>query len=114
MRLFAILKLLAGRVKFGDGWLQVGDILIQWGLTTITSAPGGGSGGIDGGRTTVYFPKAFSVSGQVHMFYSNNYATYLASVSSQALTHTYVTIVFSGTRELTTEVTVPWLAIGKA
>lgn len=111
MRLFAILKLLAGRVKFGDGWLQVGDILIQWGLAGIVSVPGGGSG-VDGGRTTVYFPKAFS--GQVSVFYSNNYITYLASVSTGALTTTSVTIVFAGTREQETHVTVHWFAIGKA
>lgn len=58
MRLFTILLALINRITAGENWLQIGPILIQFGVayvdTPVATAPN------KYGMTTVTFSKAFS------------------------------------------------------
>ena len=58
MRLFTILLALINRITAGENWLQIGPILVQFGVvyidTPVTTAPN------KYGLTTVTFPKTFS------------------------------------------------------
>lgn len=58
MRLFTILLALINRITAGENWLQIGPILVQFGVvyveTPVSTAPN------KYGLTTVTFPKTFS------------------------------------------------------
>lgn len=109
MRLFTILKLLAGRVKFGDGWLQVGDILMQWGLFDVTTTAGTSTSHI---QASFMFTKAFSKAPL--LFFGDNCVTYLCSTSVRAVGYTSATVDVTSARIPATPLTIYWLAIGKA
>ena len=112
MRLFAILKLLAGRIKIGSRRIQIGDYLIQWGSVTVTTIPSAKEG-FWYMNTTLTFPVAFS---EIPLMWlqDNLGGDYLSTNSPSSLTTSNAFIKHLDTRTRETTVRIYWLAIGVA
>ena len=112
MRVFTILKLLAGRVKFGDGWLQVGDILMQWGVVQVT-APPGSKDSPSQAFATINFTKRFTSYPTVVSMDNFGWA-YNNSLGLRTREKGYVEIGVLSPRDRQTSIAIHWLAIGSA
>lgn len=95
----------------GTNYLRIGDILVQWGLQSVTTGTSA-SNSVYGGNAAVTFAKKYSASPRVFVtqnaHYSNWRGVSVASISTDGCT------VYAYTSQSNQTRTVSWLAIGKA